>query len=55
MSYEVPEQDLGISLSRMPAQPRSRFLIRNVRQAATSGTWKELSPHREGPLRRNVS
>ena len=36
MSYEVPEQDLGINLSRMPAQPRSRFLIRNVRRAATS-------------------
>jgi fatty-acid peroxygenase len=54
MSYEVPEQDLGISLSRMPAQPKSRFLIRNVRRAATSGTWSELSPHREGPLRRNV-
>ncbi len=31
MAYEVPTQDLSISLSRMPAIPRSRFVIRNVR------------------------
>jgi fatty-acid peroxygenase len=27
MRYEVPPQDLGVSLSRMPALPRSRFRI----------------------------
>jgi hypothetical protein len=37
MSYEVPRQDLRFSLSRMPAIPRSRFVIRNVRRAAPAG------------------
>lgn len=32
MSYEVPEQDLRIDWSRLPALPRSRFVIRNVRE-----------------------
>lgn len=31
MQYEVPEQDLRISLSRMPAIPASRFVINKVR------------------------
>ncbi len=31
ISYEVPKQDLSISHSRIPAQPKSRFKIRNVR------------------------
>jgi fatty-acid peroxygenase len=31
MRYEVPEQDLSIDLSRMPAVPRSRFVISGVR------------------------
>ena len=30
MRYEVPEQDLSIDYSRMPAVPRSRFVIRHV-------------------------
>jgi len=29
--YDVPAQDLNISLSRAPAIPRSRFIMRNVR------------------------
>ncbi len=29
--YDVPEQDLRIDLSRMPAIPKSRFVISNVR------------------------
>ena len=32
MSYEVPEQDLRIHWSRLPALPRSRFVISNVRE-----------------------
>jgi fatty-acid peroxygenase len=28
---EVPEQDLRINLSRMPAMPKNRFTICNVR------------------------
>lgn len=32
MQYDVPEQDLRISLSRMPAIPESRFVISNVRR-----------------------
>jgi fatty-acid peroxygenase len=31
MYYDVPEQDLSIVLSRIPAIPRSRFVISNVR------------------------
>ncbi len=32
MHYEVPEQDLRIDLSRMPAIPESRFVISAVRR-----------------------
>lgn len=31
MNYDVPEQDLRVSLSTMPAIPKSRFVISNVR------------------------
>jgi fatty-acid peroxygenase len=31
MSYRVPEQDLSINLSRIPALPKSRFVMDNVR------------------------
>ena len=31
MTYAVPAQDLSISLARMPAIPKSRFVIRDVR------------------------
>jgi fatty-acid peroxygenase len=41
MRYEVPEQDLRIDLSRMPAQPKSRFVIRNVRRTADPGARPE--------------
>jgi fatty-acid peroxygenase len=30
MRYEVPEQDLSMDLGRMPAIPKSRFVIRSV-------------------------
>lgn len=33
MNYDVPEQDLSISMSRIPMIPRSGFVIRNVRLA----------------------
>jgi fatty-acid peroxygenase len=32
MDYSVPQQDLRINLSRMPAIPRSRFVTANVRR-----------------------
>ncbi|MBW4537745.1 MAG: cytochrome P450 [Myxacorys chilensis ATA2-1-KO14] len=32
IQYDVPEQDLRISLSRIPAIPKSRFIISNVRR-----------------------
>lgn len=32
VEYDVPEQDLRISLSRIPAIPKSRFVITNVRR-----------------------
>lgn len=38
LEYEVPEQDLGLSLSRMPALPESRFVMRNVRRKQEAGT-----------------
>lgn len=34
MEYDVPQQDLNIDLSRMPAIPESRFIIRQVRRHA---------------------
>jgi fatty-acid peroxygenase len=30
-SYDVPPQDLTVSLARVPALPASRFIIENVR------------------------
>lgn len=36
MEYDVPKQDLRIDLARMPAIPRSRFLIGNVRRLQSS-------------------
>lgn len=30
MTYDVPEQDLRINLSRMPARPQSGFAMGNV-------------------------
>jgi fatty-acid peroxygenase len=32
MTYDVPKQDLRVRLSRMPAIPRSRFVIQNARR-----------------------
>jgi fatty-acid peroxygenase len=34
ITYDVPEQDLRIDFARLPALPRSRFVIRNVRGSA---------------------
>jgi fatty-acid peroxygenase len=36
MQYDVPRQDLRIDMSRMPAVPRSRFVMSNVRMVARS-------------------
>jgi fatty-acid peroxygenase len=38
MTYEVPEQDLRIRLSRMPALPESRMVLRRVRAAGAVET-----------------
>jgi fatty-acid peroxygenase len=45
--YEMPEQDLGIPMGRMPTRPRSGMIITAVR--AVSSTDVERAP---GPLRR---
>lgn len=34
IKYDIPQQDLHIDFSRLPAIPRSRFIICNVREAA---------------------
>lgn len=34
IAYEVPEQDLGVRLSRFPAISQSRFVIREIRERA---------------------
>jgi fatty-acid peroxygenase len=34
LTYDVPAQDLRVSLSRVPAIPRSRFVMSNVRRLA---------------------
>ncbi|MBW3130713.1 cytochrome P450 [Hymenobacter profundi] len=36
MTYDVPEQDLSVDMTRMPTLPASGFIIRNVRAAATA-------------------
>ena len=36
LHYTIPEQDLTVDMSRMPAVPRSRFVMTNVRQAETA-------------------
>ncbi|WP_231925360.1 cytochrome P450 [Micromonospora purpureochromogenes] len=38
LDYTVPEQDLTISLRRIPALPRSRFVLTDVRRSGTSPT-----------------
>ncbi|WP_416397448.1 cytochrome P450 [Allohahella sp. A8] len=40
MSYEVPEQDLSIDLSRMPAQPPEGFVIAQVRPSTQTSAPK---------------
>ena len=47
MHYEVPRQDLRVSLSRMPAIPASRFRIRKVRRS-------RADPARAAALARQV-
>jgi fatty-acid peroxygenase len=34
ITYDVPEQDLRIDMSRLPARPRSSFAISNLRRLA---------------------
>lgn len=33
ITFEVPDQDLSIDYARLPALPRSRFVIRNIRRS----------------------
>ncbi|MGB7480537.1 MAG: cytochrome P450 [Burkholderiaceae bacterium] len=39
MDYDVPQQDLCIDLARMPALPRSGFVIRHVRRSPETQQW----------------
>ena len=43
IQYDVPEQDLRIDYSRLPALPRSRFIISNVRPKLAGGPAASLS------------
>lgn len=36
IEYDVPSQDLGVAMTRLPALPRSDFIISNVRLV---GDW----------------
>jgi hypothetical protein len=38
MRYEAPTQDVYVDLSHMPTLPNNRFVIRNVRSTAWSGS-----------------
>src|SRR3569623_190722 len=42
MRYEVPEQDLRVSLSRIPTLPESRFVISGVKRAGERFLSREL-------------
>jgi fatty-acid peroxygenase len=43
LDYDVPQQDLTISLRRIPAIVRSRFVISAVRRAVSAGTGSQRS------------
>lgn len=38
ITFKMPPQDLSVDLSRMPALPKSGFLMKEVRP------WREMSP-----------
>lgn len=38
MRYELPEQDLSIAMNRLPALPRSHFIMSEIRPSASEGT-----------------
>ena len=44
LSYEVPEQDLRIDRSRVPALPRSRFIVGNVRELTPGSPPESFYP-----------
>ena len=46
ITYDVPEQDLDIAWSRLPALPHSRMVVRDVR-AATTGREDSLHDGRD--------
>ncbi|HYC53889.1 MAG TPA: cytochrome P450 [Candidatus Binatia bacterium] len=52
LSYEVPEQDLGIDYSRLPALPRSGFRIRRVRPSATG---MGMPPRKDEAILRRIA
>jgi len=45
MRYDVPRQDLRIDMSRMPAVPRSRFVMTNVRMAPAPRVAESATRH----------
>jgi fatty-acid peroxygenase len=47
IEYEVPRQDLRITKTRMPALPKDRFVIENVRIKSAESHHEEISP--DGP------
>jgi fatty-acid peroxygenase len=44
--FEVPDQDLRYSLSRMPTLPKSRFILKRVKRTGTSVPVEEIPVHR---------
>ena len=48
MAYDVPDQDLGISLSRMPAKPKSGFVISNIRGGPAAGPNSNTTAYSTG-------
>lgn len=44
IDYDVPRQDLSLEMSRLPALPRSRFLINNARAQNDGGSHPTTSP-----------
>jgi fatty-acid peroxygenase len=43
-SYDVPEQDLSVDLTRMPTGPKSRFVISNVRRVRQAPSPGRAAP-----------
>jgi fatty-acid peroxygenase len=53
MIYEVPTQDLSLDFSRMPAIPKSRFIMSNIQSLAQAQSEEQGAVSFDGYLQRS--